>query len=55
VARLEHGEGFESDTVGTVEWKIWTYEFTEAAYGLYIYVVKSRDGKTHVGKFAIIR
>jgi hypothetical protein len=55
VARLDHGAANSSDKVGIVDWKIWTYEFTEAAYGLYIYVVKTLDGKTHVGKFAIIR
>jgi hypothetical protein len=49
------GRGYNSNRIGTVEWNIWTYEFTEAAYGLYIYVVKTDDGQTKVGKFAIIR
>jgi hypothetical protein len=49
------GRGYNSNRVGTVDWNIWTYEFTEAAYGLYIYVVKTDDGRTKVGKFAIIR
>ncbi len=48
-------KGYNSTTVGTVDWNIWTYEFTEAAYGLYIFVVKTDDGRTKVGKFAIIR
>jgi hypothetical protein len=49
------GRGYNSNRIGTVDWNIWTYEFTEAAYGLYIYVVKTDDVKTKVGKFAIIR
>lgn len=49
------GKLYNSNRVGTVDWNIWTYEFTEAAYGLYIYVVKTDDGETKVGKFAIIR
>jgi hypothetical protein len=49
------GRQYNSNRVGTVDWNIWTYEFTEAAYGLYIYVVKTDDGDTKVGKFAIIR
>ena len=49
------GKLYNSNRVGTVDWNIWTYEFTEAAYGLYVYVVKTDDGKTKVGKFAIIR
>ena len=49
------GRGYNSNRVGTVDWNIWTYEFTEAAYGLYVYVVKTDDGKTKVGKFAVIR
>jgi hypothetical protein len=64
VASLDHhgdataaagSKGYSSNQVGTVDWNIWTYEFTEAAYGLYIYVVKTDDGQTKVGKFAIIR
>jgi hypothetical protein len=49
------GKQYNSNRVGTVDWNIWTYEFTEAAYGLYVYVVKTDDGETKVGKFAIIR
>ena len=45
---------YNSNRIGTVDWNLWTYEYTEAAYGLYIYVVKS-DAGTKVGKFAIIR
>jgi hypothetical protein len=64
VASLDHhgdatatagGRGYNSNRIGTVDWNIWTYEFTEAAYGLYVFVVKTDGGKTQVGKFAIIR
>jgi hypothetical protein len=56
VASLGHGTDYLSDIMGTVEWRIWTYEYTDVAYGLYLYVVKSDDGKyKKVGKFAIIR
>lgn len=64
VCSLDHGNFVNPDTgtreynstqIGTVEWKIWTYEFTEAAYGLYIYVVKVGGDVKKVGKLAIIR
>jgi len=64
VASLDHSgsaadivgsKGYNSDRIGTVVWNIWTYEFTEAAFGLYLYVVKTSDGVKKVGKFAIIR
>lgn len=64
IASLDHGgftnsstgaRGYNSTMVGTVDWKIWTYEYTEAAYGLYIYVVKVGGDVKKVGKFAIIR
>ena len=48
-------KGYNSNRVGTVDWNIWTYEFTEAAYGLYVYVCKTEGGGTKVGKFAIVR
>ena len=47
--------GYSSDRIGTVVWNMWTYEFTEAAYGLYIYVLRVGDSVKKVGKFAIIR
>jgi hypothetical protein len=53
--QTEGERGYASHRVGTVDWNLWTYEFTEAAYGLYIYVVKTDKGLTKVGKFAIIR
>jgi hypothetical protein len=64
VASLDHSgsaladvgtRGYNSDRIGTVTWNLWTYEFTEAAYGLYIYVVKVGDDVKKVGKLAIIR
>ena len=55
IASLDHGPTYNSSELGTVVWNIWTYEFTEAAYGLYIYVVKVDDSVKKVGKFAIIR
>ena len=64
VASLDHSgsaldpvgtRGYNSDRVGTVVWNIWTYEYTEAAFGLYIYVVKVGDDVKKVGKFAVIR
>jgi hypothetical protein len=64
VASLDHSgsalddvgtRGYNSDRIGTVTWNLWTYEYTEAAYGLYIYVVKVGDDVKKVGKLAIIR
>jgi hypothetical protein len=55
VARLAHDDTYNASKIGTVDWNLWTYEFTEAVYGLYIYVVKTDDGMKKVGKFAIIR
>ena len=47
--------GYNSDRIGTVDWNLWSYEFMEVSYGLYLYVVKTDDGRQRVGKFAIIR
>lgn len=64
VASLDHSgsavdevgsRGYNSDRIGTVVWNIWTYEFTEAVFGLYIYVVKVGGQVKKVGKFAVIR
>jgi hypothetical protein len=55
VASLDHGPNYNSNELGFLTWSIWTYEFTEAAYGLYIYVVKVGDDVKKIGKFAIIR
>jgi hypothetical protein len=55
VSSLDHGPTYNSTEIGIVRWNIWTYEFTEAAYGLYIYVVKIGDDVKKIGKLAIIR
>jgi hypothetical protein len=56
IASLRHDPVvYNSDYVGTVDWNLWTFEFTEAAYGLYIYVVKTDDGRKKIGKLTIIR
>ena len=47
--------GYNSDRIGTVVWNIWTYEFIEATFGLYIYVVKKDNEVKKVGKLAVIR
>lgn len=64
VASLDHSgsaldevgtRGYNSDRIGTVVWNLWTYEFIETAFGLYIYVVKVGNQVRKIGKFAIIR
>ncbi|MFC1530444.1 hypothetical protein ACFL6R_06995, partial [Gemmatimonadota bacterium] len=64
VAELDHhgsatavagGRGYNSDRIGTVDWNLWSYEFTEVSYGIYLYIVKTDSGRKKVGKFAIIR
>ncbi len=64
VASLDHSgsaldeigsKGYNSDRIGTVVWNIWTYEFTEAVFGLYIYVVKVDGQVKKIGKLAVIR
>jgi hypothetical protein len=55
ISSLDHGETYNSTQIGSVEWNMWTYEYTEVAFGLYIYVVKVGDSVKKVGKFAIIR
>jgi len=55
IASLAHDASFNSSQIGVVDWNIWTYEYTETAYGLFLFVAKTADGQTKVGKFAIIR
>ena len=55
ITSLDHGETYNSTQIGSVEWNMWTYEYTEVAFGLYIYVVKVGDSVKKVGKFAVIR
>jgi len=47
--------GYNSNRVGTVDWNLWSYEFMEVSYGLFLYIVETDDGRQRVGKFAIIR
>ena len=43
------------DDLGIEYWDLKNDEGLEVAYGLYVYVIKTRDGKKHIGKFSIIR
>ena len=43
------------DGDGSAIWNLLTDENMRAVSGLYIYQVESDDGKTAVGKFAIVR
>ena len=45
----------ENETVGWAAWDLLTELRQEVAYGLYIYVVETPDGRSKMGKFAIIR
>ena len=45
----------DSDTQGWEFWDMQTYNDQEIAYGLYLYVVETPDGKTQMGKFAVIK
>ncbi|MFC1529487.1 hypothetical protein ACFL6R_02105 [Gemmatimonadota bacterium] len=47
--------GYYSNRIGTVDWNLWSYEFMEVSYGLYLYIVETDDGRQKVGKFAIVR
>ncbi len=49
------GRGYNSNRIGTVDWNLWSYEFMEVSYGLYLYIVETDDGRQKVGKFAIVR
>ncbi|MFQ6093743.1 MAG: hypothetical protein ACE5OR_13900, partial [bacterium] len=45
----------DNATVGWAAWDLLTELRQEVAYGLYIYVVETPDGRTKIGKFAIIK
>ncbi|GAB4335513.1 MAG: hypothetical protein Kow0037_15500 [Calditrichia bacterium] len=51
VQTLYHDNLFD----GSENWNLWTSNRQEAAPGLYIWVVKTPDGKKETGKFTIIR
>ena len=54
-ADLPGSGSYLSDRIGIVDWNLRSYELREVAYGLYLFVVKTDDGRQRVGKFAIIR
>ncbi|UCE19520.1 MAG: hypothetical protein JSV84_04025, partial [Gemmatimonadota bacterium] len=45
----------ENETVGWAAWDLLTENRQLVAYGLYIYVVETPDGRTYLGKFAVIQ
>jgi len=42
-------------TYGEARWDLLTKENLEVSYGIYIWVVKTPDGKTKVGKLAVVK
>ncbi|GBD92538.1 hypothetical protein BMS3Abin05_00110 [bacterium BMS3Abin05] len=42
-------------TQGWEFWNMQTYNGQEIAYGLYLYIIETPDGKTQMGKFAVIK
>jgi hypothetical protein len=52
IRTLEH---YSDEGDGSRTWDLLTEEDMRAVSGLYIYQVEDDDGKTAVGKFAIIR
>lgn len=55
VGTVHHDERWHSESIGVAEWNLWSFERTEVAYGLYIFVVKVDGDAKKVGKFAIVR
>jgi len=45
----------ESPTYGEARWDLLSKENLEVSYGIYIYVVKTPDGKTKIGKMAVVK
>ena len=45
----------DNATVGWAAWDLLTENRQQVAYGLYIYVVETPDGRTKMGKFAVIQ
>ncbi|NOX89736.1 MAG: hypothetical protein GXO77_11970 [Calditrichaeota bacterium] len=50
VRKLEHTDGS-----GRLSWNLTSQSNQDLAFGVYIYVVKTPDGKEYVGKFALIK
>ena len=44
-----------TDYLGIEYWDLKNDEGLGVAYGLYVYVIKTRDGNKHIGKFSVIR
>jgi len=44
-----------TDNTGSQNWNLTSDSNQDLAYGIYIYVVKTPDGKEHMGKFALIK
>jgi hypothetical protein len=55
INKLEHWSPESEPGTGTEDWNLWTMNRQEVAFGLYIYVVETPNGKKKIGKFAIIR
>lgn len=50
VTKINHVDG-----TGSENWNITSDSNQELAYGVYIYIVKTANGKEHMGKFALIK
>lgn len=50
VKKLEH-----NNSTGSESWNLATQSGQEVAFGIYIYVIKTPEGKEHISKFAIIK
>ena len=51
VRTLEH----DNSTYGESRWDLLTKENMETSYGIYIYIIKTPDGKSKTGKLAIVK
>ncbi len=45
----------DNPTYGEARWDLLTKENLETSYGIYIYVVKTPEGKTKIGKLAVVK
>jgi len=51
IKKIEH----DNPTFGEAHWDLLTKENLETSYGIYIYVIKTPEGKTKTGKLAIVK
>ncbi|MDW7680030.1 MAG: hypothetical protein SCK70_05670 [bacterium] len=51
VAVIQHNDVYS----GTAFWDLQSYEGMEVVSGLYLYVVKTPQGKSKEGKFVVVR